>query len=343
MRIIHITDSPEPDAGSVVISLRGLIDALAERGIESATVTRAEAASATRVLRDATVVHLHGWGTAARIMSRAARRVGIPYVIAPLGSLSKGPYHKKGWREVLRGLWRENELVRRAAALAALNAAEQRTLQADHLHDHVRVLPYGLDLSAYEENPGAEVELPAVPQGRCLLVLGPIHPAEGLGPLMQAFAEVGTDADGWNIVIAGPAPGDWRKMLEAAVRRKGGAGQVLFAPAPDAATQRAWLARASVLAAPSLYHRCPVSILQAMAVGVPIIASDRVVPDGLHAAVRVCPPTRPALREALRHVFRLSDEERKSMGHQGRAVCRALFDWSTHADQFVQLYEELIH
>ena len=87
-------------------------------------------------------------------------------------------------------------------------------------------------------------------------------------PLLKAFAEIMSEAAGWTIVIAGPEKGDWRKMLEAAVRRKGANEQVRLTSAPDVAAQRAWLDRADVLASPALHVRCPVSIMQAVAAGV---------------------------------------------------------------------------
>ena len=173
------------------------------------------------------------------------------------------------------------------------------------------------------------------------MLLGPIHPIEGLVRLVKALAEIGTDADGWSGVVAGPEPGDWRKMLEAAIRRKGGAGRVLFTSAPNVETQRAWLARASVLATPSLHFRCPVSIMQAAAVGVPVIASDFAAPDGMNDAIHTCPPTRENLRDALRFILRLSDEERATMAQKACDVCRSMFDWSVLAERYAQLYQDL--
>ena len=327
----------------MAVALCGLFDALKERGIEAEAVTSFEPSVAGRLVHDAAVVHLHGWGTnLARHMARAARKAGTPYVISPLGSLSAGPYRRKGWRDRLRGFLHENRLVRGAAAVTALNAPERQALQAADLNARVQVLPYGLSIGDYESTEGTADDLPAAPKGRCLLLLGPIHPAEGLVPLLRAVAELGTDADGWGLVFAGRETGDWRKMLEAAVRRKGAADRVLFTAAPDVRTQRAWLARASALAAPSLHFRCPVSIIQAAAAGVPAIASQRAAPDGLDGAIRTYAPNREALREALRAVFRTSDEDRASLAREAHDVGRAMLDWPVLVDRYVQLYQSLV-
>ncbi|MCK4657931.1 MAG: glycosyltransferase [Phycisphaerae bacterium] len=353
MCVLHVVESLEPEAGSIAIALAGLFAVLEKHGIKSQAVTLDSSGEgvcdvdhttfaprmAAQLVGEADVVHVHGWGTElARSAARAAQKAGKPYVISPLGALAHGRYNKKGWRGKLRGLLSENKLLRQAVAITALNTLEQQTLQADGINACVCVLPYGLSFGDYEVK-ADDVGLPAGLPGRCLLILGPIHPIEGLVPLMTAFAELGKDAEGWNLVLAGREVGDWRKMLEAAVRRKGGAGRVLFTTAPDVATQRAWLGRASALAAPSLHIRCPVSVMQAVAAGVPVLATEPTAPDGLDGVIQACTPSRAGLGEALRFICRLDEHERATSAQKAREAGRLRFDWSVLAERYVQLYE----
>jgi glycosyltransferase involved in cell wall biosynthesis len=173
-------------------------------------------------------------------------------------------------------------------------------------------------------------------------MLGPLHPIEGFVPLLKAFAEVGHDADGWGVVLAGRETGDWRKILEAAIRRKGEEDRVVITTAPDVATQQAWLARATVLAAPSLQVRCPVSVLQAVAAGVPVLASSYVTPGGLEDVIRVCGTSRQDLKAALRWVVSLSDSDRIEFGRRAGEVGRAAFDWSVLVEEYIRLYRNLV-
>jgi glycosyltransferase involved in cell wall biosynthesis len=234
--------------------------------------------------------------------------------------------------------------------VTALNEAEEHELLQSRTHDTVVRLPVGVDMARYatsmqpvSEEPAkmAQPEPELLP-GRIILLLGPIHPAEGFVPLLTALAELGPEVDGWNVVLAGPAVADWREQLEAAVRRKGGQGRVVFVPAPDEATQQRWLARASILAAPALYPRCPVSILQAVSAGVPVLASSPVVPGGLDGAVHVCAPTRGDIKLGLRRLVALSDAERGRMGHDAREVARVSLDWRVLAQQYAQLYQQRV-
>ncbi len=370
--VLHILESADPDAGSIEVCLGGLHDALAVRGLQSVSI--APPADGARIPDDADAVHIHGWGyELAHRMAAAALKAHKPYVVSPHGGLTYGPYNRPTWRDRLRFVRRTRRLVRGTACVTALNALEEQDLRARRIHPHIRVLPYGLGFSEYDGNPTAAGKTAALNTGpqrpsspvlghvngavvvgtaptpgrgcpatdRCLLVLGPLHPRGGCVALLKAVAEIGPDANGWNIVLAGKDNGEWRKMLEAAVRRKKGDDRVVFAEAPTVAAQLARLVGASVLVAPDLHIGLPVSIMQAVATGVPVIASTCVAPPGLDGAIRVCGPHREELRETLRSVLKLSDESRRVMGENARTIGRAVFDWSVLADQYAQLYREM--
>jgi glycosyltransferase involved in cell wall biosynthesis len=288
------------------------------------------------------VVHIHGWGyRLARTVARAAQADGTPYVISPHGALSDGAFGRRAWRDRLRGLLVENRLIRKAAAVTGLNDIEDRDLRSRCTRAKIVQLPYGVAMSEYEREATVPDGLPNAPAGRCLLILGPLHPAEGLVPLLKAFAEIASDFGEWSVVMAGREIGEWRKMLEAAIRRKGGEGRVIFAPASDLASQRSWLARASVLASPALHVRFPVSIMQAVASGVPVLATNRVAPPGLEGTIHVCGPRRSDLKVALEKLLSMGDEERASLAQRARDVGRSALDWPVIVDRYAQLYQDL--
>lgn len=399
LRVLHAVESLRPEAGSVAIVLPGLLEQLRSIGIESALaaedlpegqepperldpttipssaensghdgqpVLRGFAAGAGRIdqlVSEVDAVHVHGWGyELALTSSRAARRMGKPYFISPHGALSDSPYTRKNLRARLREWMRAAPLVRDAAAITALNEAEEHELRGRSTNGSVKRLPYGVTMMDYDAEatlprghstvlPSAEPQAglrpesphtaPEPPPGRIILMMGPIHPVEGVVPLLKALAELGPEADGWSVVLAGKEVGDWRKMLEAAVRRKGGENRVLFTTAPDQRTQRLWLSRASILASPCMHTRCPVSILQAVSAGVVVLASNSVVPGALENVVQVCAPTRGDIKSGLRRLLAMSDEERARMARDARDSARGLLDWPTLAKDYVRLYEGL--
>jgi poly(glycerol-phosphate) alpha-glucosyltransferase len=296
------------------------------------------------------VIHVHGWGYAlARAVTRAARKMGKPYLIAPHGALGTRPGERRSPAARFLAWWHDKPLVQAAASVTALNEVEEHDLRQARAHEAVVQLPVGIDMKRYatpapiasEETATPARSEPELPAGRLILMLGPIHPAEGLVPLLTALAELGPEVDGWNVVMAGPAVADWREQLEAAVRRKGGEGRIVFAPAPDEAAQRRWLARASILASPALHPRCPTSILQAVSTGVPVLASSLVIPSTLDNAVHVCAPTRGDIKLGLRRLLALSDAQRRQIGHDAREVARVSLDWRVLAQEYARLYQDV--
>jgi len=298
----------------------GRATGLSPRGHTGGLDQTAQSGEVVHLVEQAKIVHLHGWGyRLARTAAGTARRVGRPYVISPHGSLSDQVYNRKSFRDRLRASLRESRLVKKAAAVTALNEPEEYELRTRRVNPNIVRLPYGVNVAEYEteevssgEVQSARTSAQAKACGsvdeRFLLMLGPVHPIEGFAPLLKALSELGPESNEWNVVMAGREIGEWRKMLEAAVRRKGGDGRVRFASASDASTQRSWLARASVLAAPSLQVRFPVSIMQAMAAGVPVLATSCVTPTGAEDVILFCAPVRGHLKPPLRPICRMSDD-----------------------------------
>ena len=350
MRALHVVESLKPQAGSIGVLLRDTLAAI-EPAVESETISadgsHGDASAGTPGTSDLDAfdaVHIHGWGyPLAHEFATRARKSGKPYMITPLGSLGESLHRKRSLKDKLRWTFGEKALVRSACMLNALNEPESKAFAKlgvwDAGRDHAGS-PYGVRFADYADSIGDSIELPDPLEGRCLLVLGPIHPIEGCVVLLKAFAELGRHAEGWHIVFAGPQVGEYRDMLEAAVRRKGGVDRVMFATAPDVPTQRAWLARADVLVAPSLHVRPPVSILQAVAAGVPAVASDLVAPGSLSSAVRVYSPKCQALHDALRSMLTCSDSERTSMVEKARTLGQQHHDAGDSA-ALTSVYETL--
>ena len=352
MRILHTVQSLKPDAGSIAIGLRGLLKSLADADVASTVVTcesNAEpcehadiacAASADlhKLVERADVLHLHGLNRdLTRRLAPLAKWLGVPYVISPLGACSPNPYDKPRWRERMRRAIHDKSILRGARAITVLNEVEGDALRRQGLNGRICVLPYGVDFSEFETPTDSATDAaPDMP--RTLLVLGHIHPDQGLVPLMRAIAELGHDFRGWQLLIAGADGGGWLSQLEAAVERKGASNRVAFVLDPDAATQRQLLSQASLAAAPALRVCCPIGVEQALAAGVPVIASNQVLSPGAEQSVRVCEPTRDALRETLRELIQSANADGARLSTEARESARHVFDWTFLRDKYMRLY-----
>jgi len=325
VRVAHIVQSVVAEPGSVAVCLPGLAAALNPLGFLS---------SLNADTHDADVVHVHGWGYGEAIWAaRDSIRAGQPLVLSPLGALGMDAARRKSLLERLRFAWSERRLIRAARATLGVNELEARELGENHAVSGVRVLGYGIRCASYERR--------ASDGGRRLVFLGSFHPSGGSVALLKAVAEIGPVADGWTVELAGANEGEWRPALEAAVRRKGGEQRVRFVSAHDEASQAELLRSASLVVGPSFRSDAGVSVLQASAAGVASIATSVAVPDALKSAVTVCEPTRESLREALRSVMGLTDQERTRLGERAKAACVTACDWSVVAPQYADLYRRV--
>ncbi len=171
------------------------------------------------------------------------------------------------------------------------------------------VIPLGLDLDAVSRT------TPYRPDGPVLAV-GRLVEHKGFADLAAVASDLGRE-----VVIAGGGP------ERTAIERLGGAAVELPGSLTPAAA-RELIEGAAVLAAPSVIASdgsrdgVPMVIKEALALGVPVVASDAVGNPEVVAADRgALHPAgdRAALADALRTVLSRDPAEREAMGRAGRA------------------------
>ncbi|MGH2747921.1 MAG: glycosyltransferase [Actinomycetota bacterium] len=170
--------------------------------------------------------------------------------------------------------------------------------------------------------------------------VGNLRPEKGHAVLLEAFAEVVTALAEARLVLVGGG------MLEERLRRRtkelGLESHVEFAgPVEDVWP---YLAAAHVFAFPSKHEMLGVAAMEAMAAGLPVVASDvggipEVVEDGV-TGILVPPGDRLAWANAITRLLR-SSQLRDEMGR--RAVASADRWHVRHTvDGYYRLYEELL-
>ena len=162
-------------------------------------------------------------------------------------------------------------------------------------------------------------------RGNVILFLGRIEDAKGLPELLKAFSVLRMSAPDAELVCAGA--GD----IERAVRQAEALGiedAVRFPGWLGEAEKRAWLRRAAVLVLPSHAEGLPMSLLEAMAAGVPVVASavggiPDVVKHGVNGLL-VAPGDAVDLLRAQRRLLR-EPQLAAALGAAGRETVRARF------------------
>jgi glycosyltransferase involved in cell wall biosynthesis/GT2 family glycosyltransferase len=182
------------------------------------------------------------------------------------------------------------------------------------------------------------------PGGRTVVAVGRYVEKKGFGDLIEAAGILARSDQGVRVVIAGDGP--LRPRFDAKVAELGLEGVVALPTAPGQDAVRDLLEEADLLAMPCVIaadgdrDSMPVVVKEALAMAVPVVATDEV---GLPEVVapewgRLVPPASPPeLAAAILELLALPGDRRAAMGAAGRAFVLEYCDVGREAERLAQL------
>jgi glycosyltransferase involved in cell wall biosynthesis len=284
--------------------------------------------------------HSHRYGHVLEAAA-VARARELPLVV----SAHYHPPHP-GEPPVKRGLLRLQDhafgaaVYRTARAIIVETDHEARQVAEFAPEDRIRVIPPGIDLATWREK--TEVALPEGLPERFLLFAGRIASNKGLVPLVEALARI-APSERSPLVLMGRDWGYRQEVMDAAARVGVSDRLVWLDHVDDPAVYRAVFRRASAFVLPSEYEAFGLVLLEAMSVGLPVIATAvGGVPEVLEGgrAGRLVKPGDPdALAEAIRAVA--SDPKRTQELVRAASERVELFSWDRAVSALRELYGSL--
>ncbi|MCC6176585.1 MAG: glycosyltransferase family 4 protein [Chloroflexi bacterium] len=177
---------------------------------------------------------------------------------------------------------------------------------------------------------------------RFVLYLGTLEPRKNVGLLVQAYAALRASGSTDHILVLAGGRGWQYESIFGLVHELGIEAYVRFPGFVPAAEQALWYSSAAVFAYPSLYEGFGLPLLEAMACGVPVIASrssslPEVVGD---AGILVDPSDVEGLTDALARLLE-GTEQRQAVARAGLARS-GQFSWHRTAAETVQVYREVL-
>jgi glycosyltransferase involved in cell wall biosynthesis len=255
----------------------------------------------------------------------ATRRSKVPYGVFVHGALDPWFNRRYPLKRVKKALyWPLQYAVLRNAAAVFFTTETERELARTSFWPNAWngvVIPYGIeDPESDCANPQQQSECflgtyPCLRGRRHLLFLGRIHEKKGCDLLVHAFAP---DVD---LVMAGPDPGGLRTSLTAVARLSGMAERVHWVGMLSGDLKWGALRSCEAFVLPSHQENFGISVVEALAVGRPVLISNQVniwrqvVADGAGFAE---PDTSAGSNALLQRWLETSTEDRASMGERAR-------------------------
>jgi glycosyltransferase involved in cell wall biosynthesis len=209
--------------------------------------------------------------------------------------------------------------------------------------DQISVIPNGVDAAAFADAVPADLSPFSIPStASTLLFVGRLHPQKGLDQLVEAMWElVDTDRRDVHLLVVGQGPE--RTKLEPQTRAGALAKRVHWlGQRRDVASL---MKSSTLLVLPSVWEGMPNVVLEAMAAGLPVVATKvdgtaELITDG-ETGWLCGAGTEWPLDEALRDALD-SPQVRRDRAEKAQAVAREHFTWDSTAAAYSRLWHSLI-
>lgn len=200
--------------------------------------------------------------------------------------------------------------------------------------ERIAVLPAGVDLPALDSGRQQLRQTARTPH--TYLAVGRLAPNKGMDLLIKAFRMLG-DSCPARLFVVGNGP------LRSQLERKAPRSVTFLGSLSDQELVR-WYLKAEVFVLPSLFEGMPGVILEGMAMGLPILATDigavatMVAEDN---GLVVEPGSAEALLHGIRYFEALPPESRGAMGRRSREKVEAQYSWDAVGQRTIELLASL--
>jgi glycosyltransferase involved in cell wall biosynthesis len=285
-------------------------------------------------IRRPDVLHIHAVGP--WLMVPLAKLLGLKVVVTHHGE----DYRREKWKAPARALLRLGERlgVRFADERIVISQALLESVQQKYRRDAV-VIPNGVSEPQAIE-PEKLLERYGLEARRYVVQVSRLVPEKRQLDLIKAFKAA--QLEGWKLVLVGGAQGSQRyaDAVLAAIRGEPSIINTGFLTLPDVQTL---LSQAGIFVLPSSHEGLPIALLEAMKLGVPVIASD-IPPNrevGLFDADYFAVGDTAALEARLRALSALSSAERARIHRRLTEICKR-FDWDAIAASTMTVMERVV-
>jgi len=275
------------------------------------------------------------------VLAGRARERGIRYCVTLHGGLNDGAQRRRRLLKKLFRLTFERRYLKRAAFVHALSPEEAASARGLGVSNTFVIAPNGINFSELPVTFDRSVLRQRFPQldGRMVLsFIGRLDPEQkGLDSLLHALASL--DREDLGLLLMGP---DWRgkkSRLQKIAKDLKVSERVCFAGPVFGQEKWDLLSGSDLFVHPSRWEGVSLSVLEAAAVGMPLLLSTAADPLGIlerHDAAIVVEPAPESVAEGLLRFTEMADVDLRRMGQKARETIRSEFSWERTADAILE-------
>lgn len=270
------------------------------------------------------------------------RRYHLPLVCSLLGAdINVYPYYKPLTYKLTQ------KVVAEADQLVAVSWALKEAVEAlAQPKREIRVIYMGCDTEVFRPNEAAREQvrefLGISAHEMIILFVGRLVEAKGIFELIEAFSQIQSRYPQTHLVFVGDDRD--RAKLEVQVKQKKLDRAIHFVGVRPHSEMPTWLNAADLLVLPSHNEGLPNVVVEALACGIPVIATNvggipEVVEDK-KSGLLIDTGDVDSLISAIESLLQ-DKEKRKEMGAYGRSSIEQKFSWSRSAKALKELYDEI--
>lgn len=277
--------------------------------------------------RDCDIIHAH-W-----TLSAGAARLSRFIHRRPIVATLHGSDIFQGARGKL-GAWITHWILQGCDALITISQALMKaTTQLGIPAEAIKVIPEPIDVERF--NISSKLRMPLI------LYVGSLIERKGVIYLIEALSRLASIHPSLQLVVIGKGPE--RERLENVVADSALTKRVAFIGSQPSDTVRKWMQRAKIFVLPSIEEGLGVVLIEALACGTPIVASDVggipdvVTPD---VGLLVPPASSELLAKAIDQLLR-DDQLHARMSKNSRQRAEKYFDSNQIATKLITIYREV--
>jgi glycosyltransferase involved in cell wall biosynthesis len=197
----------------------------------------------------------------------------------------------------------------------------------------------GCDLSIFHPRNRAEarLKLGIDPTSQAIVYIGRMDVKKGLRELVEAAVSLRPQRANLHVYLIGVGPD--KQLIESAIQANNAAGYIHALPGCAFDNVAVWMAAADLITLPSYMEGCPNVVLEALASGRPVVATNvGGIPEILcDECGRLVPPCDAgALAQALASVLDRTWDAEVISAHGSRS-------WETVASELLKVFESLVN